>query len=676
MPIPHRLLRRSALLIATCILLVSSAYSQADSIRHGKTKRGRDVKVAFGDSTHRSFRAVGVSASLSTYGHVRSSITLKQANVLSAALFDDFEPVFGLSPRDLTHAEVEHGDGLLFIRHQQTYSDIPVFGTDVGYSVNEAGDVIALGGYAFPDVDVATTPVLTSAEATVIAREAFARDSIVVEGDARLVIYPDSAAFRLTWCVELSSSRPVDRVVFFVDAIDGTLAHRFSRMRDVHAAPAAVAPNDSVLTFPVQMSPSLVPANLLAYVTFQGTTTVKYYPLHDYDTPTYANFPSQGITVDNALGQNVMTFNANSNGSYSASGNLAAGGYYVNFPLQTQWVRMHEYVGNIWVNDPINYDYSIVPNAVNTINHLWSDAIKDDATYEAMGDASNVAYHVHKVHDIFKAYPFNHSGVDYQMKAHVNQGSNVNGRADGTELYFGSQLGYKWARAADVIYHEYSHNVIFSIYGQMIGDQSSGVTQGDAMDEGLSDYFANSITHDAVMGESVGVNRTLVNNYTWTPASGAHWNGQVIGGAVWDLRSAVGKEKADRLAFQALKISPRAYDFATYGYNMVVADYQYYGGANESAIRSAFQGHGISIPTFSPPPSAPTSVSVSGTLGTHPYITWSGSTGATGYKVYRCSYWYYTCSSYSYIGMTGSTSYTDVNKVVGNGCIGNGDDIT
>jgi len=93
------------------------------------------------------------------------------------------------------------------------------------------------------------------------------------------------------------------------------------------------------------------------------------------------------------------------------------------------------------------------------------------------------------------------------------------------------------------------------------------------------------------------------------------------------------------------------------------------------AIQNAFNAHGIGA-ACQPPPAAPTNLTITGSLGQHPYLTWTGSTGATGYKVYRCSNWYYTCSSFSYIGSTTSTSYTDLYKTIGNGCVGSGDDVT
>jgi hypothetical protein len=148
------------------------------------------------------------------------------------------------------------------------------------------------------------------------------------------------------------------------------------------------------------------------------------------------------------------------------------------------------------------------------------------------------------------------------------------------------------------------HNMIYHIYGSWIG--SDYYAQGRAMDEGLADYYACTRKNDPIQGESVGVNRNLDNNtYTWTSWMGAHWNGQVIGGACWDLRQAIGASVTDLLVYRALRITPRATDFDGFLYNMIVADNSYYGGAHLQQFNTAFAAHGIDqVPlsvTFSGP---------------------------------------------------------------------------
>ena len=84
---------------------------------------------------------------------------------------------------------------------------------------------------------------------------------------------------------------------------------------------------------------------------------------------------------------------------------------------------------------------------------------------------------------------------------------------------------------------------------------------------------------------------------------------------------------------------------------------------------------GTPPPPTSPPP-APTSFAVSGNLGGPPQLSWNAVSGATGYKVYRCSNASYTCTSFSQIGTTSATSFTDNGKVIETDCFGSHGEIT
>ncbi|RKY51807.1 MAG: hypothetical protein DRP89_08735, partial [Candidatus Neomarinimicrobiota bacterium] len=166
-------------------------------------------------------------------------------------------------------------------------------------------------------------------------------------------------------------------------------------------------------------------------------------------------------------------------------------------------------------------------------------------------------------------------GMDYRMDAFINQGSYYNGWADGNNIGFGSQNGQYWARSSDVVYHEYTHNTVYHLYGNdWIGDPNNWYTQGSAMDEGFADFFACTINNDHIQGESVGVSRDLDNTLEWDPSENKYYDCRVIGGACWDLREApdIGVNYANELVFDALQMTPHAYNFADFLDNMILAD--------------------------------------------------------------------------------------------------------
>jgi hypothetical protein len=197
------------------------------------------------------------------------------------------------------------------------------------------------------------------------------------------------------------------------------------------------------------------------------------------------------------------------------------------------------------------------------------------------------------MHDFFKNN-FSYSAMDYQMGAYVGMGSGYNGAAIGTAIYFGSQSGYQWARSSDVVYHEYTHNTVYHIYGGWIGGGGADFyTEGAAMDEGFADYFACTRNNDSHFAEDCGVTRTLSNTYTWDPNQDKYFNCQVIGGACWDLRGYVGQTIANNLVFLALQYSNHAYNFDDFLVNVMTIDANTYHWAHYTQIQQAFANHGI-----------------------------------------------------------------------------------
>ncbi len=318
-----------------------------------------------------------------------------------------------------------------------------------------------------------------------------------------------------------------------------------------------------------------------------GYITGNYYPIRVNDPTANSAYSTTNIKMYNVYGQLVATLNTDANGYYYKGG-IAYTGYYLQVPLENSWIKMRNDADR---GNPIKATISTLPGRRD---YDWS-----------AGDGTNVRWHASRIHDFFKSTPLNYSGMDYQMEGHINSvdqyGYPYNGAADGTNIYFGTQSGQYWARSSDVVYHEYTHNTIYHVYSGWIGSPSLYYIEASAMDEGLSDYFACTINNDAIQGEDVGVNRNLDNNtFQWTDYMGAHWNGQVIGGACWDLRQAIGQSVTDNLVFKAMQMSPHARSFSDFLHNMLILDNSTFSGAYHGQIITAFSNHGISTQSFEP----------------------------------------------------------------------------
>jgi len=189
------------------------------------------------------------------------------------------------------------------------------------------------------------------------------------------------------------------------------------------------------------------------------------------------------------------------------------------------------------------------------------------------------------------------------------------------------------------------------------------------MDEGLSDYFACTVNNDSIFAASVlyypHEPRSLEND--WHPDFLAHdhyWNGQVIGGACWDLRQYIGVSLTDELVFDALYMAD-AHDFEDFALNVLVADDNdgllYNGTPHYDDIEQAFEtNHGIpvTLPPPPPPPLPPTGLEIVnlGQSGVRPQLEWNTVSGADSYTIYR---WFTLYPVWRSVGGTTYCNFTD-----------------
>jgi hypothetical protein len=457
--------------------------------------------------------------------------------------------------------------------------------TEAGYTLDAEGRMVALGADVYPSIDIETTPKVWAEEALDTAKNLFGEMDSETRLVPALIVFPQATKkgktnFLLAWKMELASDKAPRDVVYFIDAVTGGLIESYSNIRDFE---------------------------------IHGTFSGQYYPQHYYDPPAVANYSTTNIKIFDVLGRLITTGNSNSGGFYSLPFGGGFGNYYLQAPLENSWIQPQDNSNHVFT-----HSFSFVSSSSTLHNYQWP-----------VGDASNVRYHASFIHDYYKN-TFSYAAMDYRMIAHLVSDPGTNGSSDGTNVTFGTQGGQYWARSSDVVYHEYTHDTIYHIYGGWIGNGANA--QGPAMDEGLADYFACTLNNDPILGEDVGVSRNLDNNtYVWDPSQEAHWNGQVVGGACWDVRQAVGTAIADNLVFRALQVSPKARSFSEFADNVVIADNNYYAGAHRAQISQAFAQHGICTTTAAPSPVAP----ASGTpgLSVSPTLDWSDAVGATGYDV-------------------------------------------
>ncbi len=132
---------------------------------------------------------------------------------------------------------------------------------------------------------------------------------------------------------------------------------------------------------------------------------------------------------------------------------------------------------------------------------------------------------------------------------------------------------------ADVIYHEYTHAVIYKLHDRNVG--SSG--QGAALGEAVAFYFPQSFLDDPRQESGTPDEYDLLFNLRKYPrdynnTTSAHQRGLIAAGAAWDLRADIGATKTDKIIFAAMEMdSPRANTFEEFYDNVLLADDDLYG---------------------------------------------------------------------------------------------------
>ncbi len=129
---------------------------------------------------------------------------------------------------------------------------------------------------------------------------------------------------------------------------------------------------------------------------------------------------------------------------------------------------------------------------------------------------------------------------------------------------------------ADVLYHEFTHGMVEHTcnlgcpdMGVCIDGQGINVVPY-SLNEGTADYFSMAYTNDPNLGEYAGQNaqgepyiRTALNDQQcpWDQTGESHYDGQIWMGGLWEIRTALGSELGDDLAYGAVISLPTDADY-------------------------------------------------------------------------------------------------------------------
>ncbi len=448
-----------------------------------------------------------------------------------------------------------------YVRFRERVNGLPVLFADWEFRVGANGALVAFGADAMRDVpaEALTAPKLAASVLRAAATNGLRFDPATddASGAGELALLPvrteNGVVLRPVATVEIVTQDPPARWVTLVDAATGEVRLRFDRVR--HA--------------------------------ITGTVTGQVHADLPTDPLTSVPFKNQWLTIGGSF---PVT---DASGFYSFAAGVTS---TVTARLEGPFVNVNRQNGTDASQSSVTPDPGVA-------NFTWTTVNSQDAERDAFRS-------VNIVHDYIKGLDPAMTALDYSMPCAVNINDVCNAFWDGTGINFYLAGGGcpNTASMPDVVFHEYGHGINDQLYAAL--GQPFGMVNG-ALHEGTADVNACLLLDTPLVGRGftgVGtVLRNTDNTNTWPDDDGeAHFAGLIVGGAMWDLREAIGLAPTRLLAHFSRYGTPDDFDNGVamheYFVEVLVADDDDANLANGTPhfaeIVSAFNAHGIGTGFF------------------------------------------------------------------------------
>ena len=552
----------------------------------------------------------------------------------------DHGDVFGLDAGDLAALDMTRRfrdpSGIEHIVWAQTYRGVPAVDTSLRANLTASGRILNVTGGAVPDLAVPTTePALSAERAHEVATAGLARASTVrsagagptrptefENGDrAELAIFDERLAWRVF--VSASSTEYYDTLV---DARTGGVLRRENRVKFQSNAnaflnhPGAAAPGGSLgardISTPgyVGASPTQLDGPF-AHAFVDRQDAVPGPGFNVFDVPAaQETAPSPGGSDDFLYG--FTTFS-------QANGNCP--------PFPCAW---NPAVGNSWLS---NANHS----ATQLFFHV--NVFHDHLETAPIGFTSGNFENADRV--IAQAMDGANGPGNLPDDEHVNN-ANMLTLQDGfpglMQMYLWDPTRDAGVRAVDgsddasIVYHEYTHGLNNRLVTDAQGLGALGSIQSGAIDEAQADWYAADFLHgEGLESDAAGQGDVVVGPYAVdsptgirfqpldclatgaaaaacpAPPGGAgsggytygdfgrvagipevHSDGEIWAQTLWQLRAAVGSNRARFLVTQAMRLVPPEPSFLDMRNAILQADTAT-GGPNQQTIWNVFRDRGM-----------------------------------------------------------------------------------
>lgn len=521
-------------------------------------------------------------------------------------VINSLNPVFGINQNDFFEVGALKIGSVWYISFNQKYNDLPIYTGNLKFTINSSGTVFHIVSSIYPDIDISTNPGIDANSAIDMAKAIIQYNSETdTVLDFSLFVLPlrnsTTIDYKLAWKVHLDLRSSYEIWSIFVDAQNGDILHGYNEVS--HMVP---------------------PARGFVYG----------YVYDDHPNATYSNKnpDSQEMQFEKVYIDNIGYDYTNSNGYYSIDV-PSYGSYTVESSLEGSVAFSVDGRGA----GLISHSGTALPG----INHNWT---WNNTSSNPVDDPQvNAYYHVIKMYKYLKEdYRFEYFDLmDYfegrpppHDRLKITLAGDVCGSGAGLSsisLTKGGPNCYDAALDADIIYHEFNH-----VMARNIRDSLGASSQAGWVWDGTADYWAATNNNDSEVGEwyfSRNPNDDLVprdmdNTLTKEDSTYSYADAQITGGALWNMRSKIGKDNADPIYFKSIFGTPSsAEDLLD---EILIASDLYFGGEGIVTIATPYIDdilYSFGSKLFYPfqaaamPPAAPSNLTLTNSSG-NPRLDW------------------------------------------------------
>jgi len=445
--------------------------------------------------------------------------------------------LFGM-PEDLSDlVEVDYiqWGGVRYVKYNQTYQGIPVFGGEMHVASDPSNVVRLVTGAYYPEMEIAEEKRIVSKKAAI---ETALKDleSVELRGEVtgEVLWYPTARGFVKVYHLLIPTTKPLGDWRYAINVETGKIEDSYNEMR---------------FRFPPRIPPlPPIPPPIL----IRRGTRGKIY-LENPDESTYlTTVMFRNMTLPYKTLDGVYTKVLNEDGPEAIAS--PAGAFYYA-PTDT------------------HFDEAQMYYAVERTYAYFRGLEFRGFTTKGRGGKITANVHV---------------GTKYS-NAYYSPGTG--------QIYFGDgsypPTGLNdLSKEVDVVAHEFTHALIDEYRPGING------IDGMALHEGTADYFACSLTNDSVLGEYVlpgpGGIRDANNTDKYpgpppAPPLESHERGKSWAGACWSLRKELGQEVADYLIFGSVLLWPITPSFKNAKDCILSVDSLHCGGEYSGTIKKIFE---------------------------------------------------------------------------------------